>query len=207
MPNRADYTNALMQAVAQQELARRQSPTASTTNPLVNQMAIQGPPPPMPGVGGSPYPQELAPPLSQMLVSVDPTSNEGAFPDPGPDPFRYVEKGVEELTQELGHISNEQVERMKGFSRATGGGAFPELGSEMPLQVNKKGEDYNPNRQWKTQSLIALFPEVDPRVFYEMSDEELRMFYSKQLHLQRMRQQSSPPRVQTLERYTLPGEE
>ena len=194
MPNRADYTNALMQAVAQQELAQRQSPTANTTNPLVDQMALMG-------VGDFQLPQQLEP------FSVDPTSNEGAFPDPGPDPFRYVEKGVEELTQELGHISNEQLERMKGFSRATGGGAFPELGSEMPLQVNKKGEDYNPNRQWKTQSLIALFPEVDPRVFYGMSDEELRMFYSKQLHLQRMRQQSSPPRVQTLERYTLPGEE
>ena len=205
MPNRADYTNALIQAVAQRKLAERQP-----TNQLVDQMALPdasqpftrpGPPPPMPGVGDFQLPQQLEP------FSVDPTSNEGAFPDPGPDPFRYVEKGVEELTQGLGHLSNEQLERMEGFSRATGGGAFPELGSEMPLQVNKKGEDYNPNRQWKTQDLIALFPEVDPRVFYEMSDEELRRFYSEQLHLQRMRQQSSPPRVQTLERYTLPGEE
>ena len=65
MPNRADYTNALIQAVAQRKLAERQP-----TNQLVDQMALpdasqpftrQGPPPPVTDISGYELPPEIKP--------------------------------------------------------------------------------------------------------------------------------------------------
>jgi len=128
MTNRADYTNALVQEIAQQELARRQSRAANTTNRLVDQIALPdasqpftrpGPPPPMPGVGDFQLPQQLEP-LNELGRTMDPDvlPVEALTPEPEPASAGLVDMlaqflGVErDKVEDKGEDRGERIQRM-----------------------------------------------------------------------------------------------
>ena len=132
MTNRADYTNALVQEIAQQELARRQSRAANTTNRLVDQIALPdasqpftrpGPPPPMPGVGDFQLPQQLEP-LNELGRTMDPDvlPVEALTPEPEPASAGLVDMlaqflGVErDKVEDKGEDRGERIQRMSYWS-------------------------------------------------------------------------------------------
>lgn len=167
MPNRADYTNALVQnalvqEIAQQELARRQSRAANTTNRLVDQIALpdasqpftrQGPPPPMPGVGGSPYPQELAPSLSELF-----------------DPNSVVREG------ELGQAVNPDVLPVEALTpKQEPAGIAQWVKDAMGDLFSRKQTD----RGAKIETIMRVTNIGNEEMFMGMTDEELDSAYIK----------------------------
>lgn len=149
MPNRADYTNALVQAVAQQELARRQSRAANTTNRLVDQIALPdasqpftrpGPPPPMPGVGDFQLPQQLEP-LNELGRTMDPDVLPVEALTPEPEPAG-IAQWVKDAMGDL--FSRKQTER-----------------------------------ETLIESIMLYTRDTNPQIYLDMTIEELREFHGR----------------------------
>jgi hypothetical protein len=128
MPNRADYTNALVQAVAQQELARRQSRAANTTNRLVDQIALPdasqpftrpGPPPPMPGVGDFQLPQQLEP-LNELGRTMDPDVLPVEALTPEPEPAGIAQWVTEAMGDLFSRKQTDRGAKIETIMRLTG---------------------------------------------------------------------------------------
>jgi hypothetical protein len=157
MPNRADYTNALMQAVAQRELAKQ-------TNPLANEMAIKprasqlltrpGPLPPVTDISGYELPPEIKPFVFDPL---GPATDQDMLRGLG-QPLDSEALPVEALTpkQEPAGISQRVKDALRNLFDST-----------------RAGEPQTEQEQL-VESVLLLTGDTNPTPYVEMPIEALR---------------------------------
>ena len=152
MPNRADYTNALIQAVAQRKLAERQP-----TNQLVDQMALKPrasqsftrpwPPPPLTDAVDPPFPPQFEPFVPDTLgeMQID-------------DPYSAARESVSPPKEPAG-IAQSVKDAVKSLFDPTRSGG-PQTEQEKLIEF-----------------ILRYSPDTNPQRLADMPIEELREFH------------------------------